>query len=271
MGETTSTITDHTRYNNLIKNKERLFKTQRGTYLIYDWNNKDTFYTYLIEYKKDGIIAETEPVFFNEKGDNIGDVMVVFKRDESDKNLVKVTRIKSSCLHIGWYPFVIKRIRENLNNRLKITVQKELKLVKKVAYNDSVQLTENDHFYTVPNNRLHSDKKWCIYGGEELKSENGIYTLCMQCDGNLVAYKQYTPYWASKTRNKEWTKSKDDKYSLRLHMNGQLVICYNNKVIWSPNKKEKHLANRPYILTLQNDGNLVLKNKNNKTIWSIYK
>ena len=32
------------------------------------------------------------------------------------------------------------------------------------------------------------------------------------------------------------------------------------------NKKEKHLANRPYILTLQNDGNLVLKNKNNK-VW----
>lgn len=264
-----TSITDYTRYNNLLKNKEHLFKTQRGTYLIYDWNNKDIFFTYLIEYKKDGIMTKTDPIFFNKKGENIGEITVIFKRDKVNTNLLKVTRIKSSYLHIGWYPFVIKRIRENLNNNLKITVQKELKLVKKVAQDDSVQLTINDYFYTVSGNRLHSDKKWCLYSGEELKSENGIYTLCMQYDGNLVAYKQYTPYWASGTRNKELTKSKEDKYSLRLHMNGQLVIYCSNKAIWSLNKKERHLANRPYILTLQNDGNLVLIDKNEKIIWSI--
>lgn len=268
MGDTTS-ITDYTQYNNLLKNKEHLFKTQRGTYLIYDWNQQDTFFTYLINYKKHDKIVEAEPTFFNKKGERIGKVIVIFKRDKENPNLVKATQIKSSYLHIGWYPFVFKRIRENLNNRLKRTVQTELKLVKKIAYGDTVQLSESNHFYLVPKDRLHSDKRWCIYGGEELVSENGVYKLCMQKDGNLIAYKKYTPYWGTNTKNKKWTESKEDRYSLRLHMNGQLAIYYNSKVIWSPNKKENHLANRPYILTLQNDGNLVLIDKNEKIMWNI--
>lgn len=274
MGNTPSNITsEYTQYNRLLKNKEHVLKTLRGTYLVYKWD-QDTFHTYPIEYKKDGIMVDMEPMFFNKKGETIGKITVIFKRDDGNINHLKVTKIKSSYLYVAWYPFVIKRIRENLNNDLKRTVQKELELVKKIAHNDSIQLAQNDPFYLVPGNKLHSDKKWCIYEEEELVSENGIYHLNMQCDGNLVAYKKVTPYWASNTRNdkkiENWTKNRQ-KYSLRLQMNGLLVIYNSNKgkVAKVLNNKEEHLANRPFILTLQNDGNLVLKNKNDETIWSI--
>lgn len=95
--------------------------------------------------------------------------------------------------------------------------------------------------------------------GNVLRSENGIYTLNFQKDGNLVLYKNVNhPIWASQTHGKSSKK-------LRFQDDGNFVI-YDDRdsPIWSSNT---HNKNGSY-LTLQNDGNLVIYTYTNQPIWA---
>ncbi len=95
--------------------------------------------------------------------------------------------------------------------------------------------------------------------GNVFRSENGVYTLKFQDDGNLVLYKNgNNPIWASQTDGKSSKK-------LRFQDDGNFVIYDSaDNPIWSSNTNNK---NGSYI-TLQNDGNLVIYTYNNQPIWA---
>ncbi len=61
--------------------------------------------------------------------------------------------------------------------------------------------------------------------GEFLYSEDGLYKLVLQSDGNLVLYKNYTPVWDTKTNS-----SKPNK--LVLQSDGNLVLYKNYTPVW---------------------------------------
>ncbi len=95
--------------------------------------------------------------------------------------------------------------------------------------------------------------------GNVLRSENGVYTLKFQEDGNLVLYRNgNNPIWASQTQRKSSKK-------LRFQDDSNFVIYdANDNAVWSSNTNNK---NGSYI-TLQNDGNLVIYTFNNQPIWA---
>lgn len=95
--------------------------------------------------------------------------------------------------------------------------------------------------------------------GNILRSENGIYTLKFEVNGNLVLYSNGNqPIWASQTQGKSSRK-------LRFQDDGNFVIYDSgDNPIWSTNTNKK---NGSYI-TLQNDGNLVIYTYQNQPIWA---
>lgn len=95
--------------------------------------------------------------------------------------------------------------------------------------------------------------------GNIFRSENGVYTLKFQEDGNLVLYKNgNNPIWASQTYGKASKK-------LRFQDDANFVMYdANDNVLWTSNTNNK---NGSYI-TLQNDGNLVIYTYQNKAIWA---
>lgn len=106
-----------------------------------------------------------------------------------------------------------------------------------------------------------------LYKNQRLVSQNGVYTLVHQGDGNVVLYKNNsTALWASSS-----TYGKDTN-RLTLQYDGNLIITTNNgNVIWSTNTQEGYRSDcwfwnvncsryftKGKYLVMQNDGNLVL-------------
>lgn len=87
--------------------------------------------------------------------------------------------------------------------------------------------------------------------GQQLVSPNGVYTLVMQTDGNLVLYKDgVTAKWATYTQNK----------------NGYKTVMYKNLLVqdggganvWSTNISMNAFYDDVNYLNVQDDGNVVV-------------
>ena len=92
-----------------------------------------------------------------------------------------------------------------------------------------------------------------------LKSENGLYKLTMQSDGNLVLYgNDGKPVWATNTNG-------SGAVVCDMQHDGNLVLYNNKRVpIWASKTNGNHVLG----LTLQDDRNLVIYRSNGNPIWA---
>ena len=99
--------------------------------------------------------------------------------------------------------------------------------------------------------------------GQHLLSQNRIYTLSLQKDGNIVLRKAVS--LKSKKKHILWTPGTSGKVTkLLMQQDGNLVLYHNNNAIWNTGTNGHPGA----YLVLQNDGNAVIYSKNNKSLWS---
>ncbi len=99
--------------------------------------------------------------------------------------------------------------------------------------------------------------------GQHLLSQNRIYTLSLQKDGNIVLRKAVN--LKSKKKHILWTSGTSGKVTkLLMQQDGNLVLYHNNNAIWNAGTNGHPGA----YLVLQNDGNVVIYSKNNKPLWS---
>jgi hypothetical protein len=90
-----------------------------------------------------------------------------------------------------------------------------------------------------------------IWSGNSLLSDDGVFTLVVQSDGNVVIYgcKAFTATWATNT-------SGTNQRVLAMQGDGNLVLYDNWVAKWASNSGGK--GKGPYSLSMQNDGNLVI-------------
>jgi peptidoglycan hydrolase-like protein with peptidoglycan-binding domain len=97
-----------------------------------------------------------------------------------------------------------------------------------------------------------------LRNGAYLRSPNGLYTLAMQGDGNLVLYWKNHALWATHTR-----KHAGDFAALQ--RDGNFVIYQGRRALWS--SESSRGADMAYYLKLQNDGNFVIYSPAKSAIW----
>jgi len=96
--------------------------------------------------------------------------------------------------------------------------------------------------------------------GEELISKNSIYRFVFQKDANLVLYNGSDAIWSTGTDT-----SMPNTYECVMKHYGRLVIHNGNgKDIWASDN-ERHPG---AYLIVQNDGNVVIYDSQNKPLWS---
>ena len=57
----------------------------------------------------------------------------------------------------------------------------------------------------------------------------------------------------------------DGRFHLTLQTNGDLIILNMDSIIWS--SRTSFIGSSPYVLKMQNDGNLIVYDKDSCTIW----
>ncbi|AZA83407.1 curculin domain-containing protein [Chryseobacterium lactis] len=87
----------------------------------------------------------------------------------------------------------------------------------------------------------------------------GADRLTVQDDGNLVIYNGSNPLWASKSGGKPINNNSRNDYGFRRD--------YVNKGYKLRGGEKLYSSNGNYYLIFQNDGNLVLSNRNGNAIW----
>jgi pseudomonalisin len=99
-----------------------------------------------------------------------------------------------------------------------------------------------------PNNKDYLKPNEQLIRGQSIKSDNGLFTLIQQDDGNLVLYGFNKALWASGTDGKAVK-------NCIMQSDGNLVLYgYNGSAVWSSGT-----YNHPNpILRMQNDGNVVI-------------
>ena len=101
-------------------------------------------------------------------------------------------------------------------------------------------------------------------------SPNGVYRLLFQGDGNLVLFQGHQPIWSPNVQN--CIPTPYYAHSADFQSDGNFVIYYvlqsnpQQKVpIWSTNTQ----GNPGSRLEVQNDGNVVIYDRNNRAMWDI--
>ncbi|MEU4390381.1 hypothetical protein [Kribbella sp. NPDC023855] len=94
-----------------------------------------------------------------------------------------------------------------------------------------------------------------LKAGQYRRSQNGVYTLIMQTDGNAVLYKGRTALWSTQTNRKA--------SSLVMQRDGNLVVISGRTPVWSSGTHGSTNA----FLAVQNDSNLVIYNVRKKPVW----
>jgi hypothetical protein len=91
-----------------------------------------------------------------------------------------------------------------------------------------------------------------------LYSNDGVFRVVLQSDGNLVVYDdQNKALWASGTNGKAVSRC-------IMQTDGNLVIYGYNNAIWASNTN----GNRGAYLSMQDDGNLVIYLPGGRPIWA---
>jgi len=98
-----------------------------------------------------------------------------------------------------------------------------------------------------------------LHGGMWLYSPDGLYTLRMQVDGNLVLYWKDRSLWASDTVGHVGDVAV-------MQGDGNFVIYQGRRAIWSSGSGGH--GHGAFYLTVQNDGNVVIYASANKPIWA---
>lgn len=101
-----------------------------------------------------------------------------------------------------------------------------------------------------------------ILPGQGLTSPNGVYTLILQGDGNLVVYSCGRPAWSSSTA---YPAGSGMKLVLQSDCNLVLVPPSSQPVNWDSGTAGRASGCR---LQLQDDGNLVIYGNGNTVVWS---
>ena len=104
--------------------------------------------------------------------------------------------------------------------------------------------------------RLHAGRT--LRAGSWLASPNGRYRLVMQNDGNLVLYWETHAIWASNTRHHGGDFA-------TLQGDGNFVIYSGHHAIWASGSDRG--GNSAYILSVQNNGNVVTRSPSGTPIW----
>jgi len=103
--------------------------------------------------------------------------------------------------------------------------------------------------------------------GDKLVSKNGVYTLWMQPDANLVLYHDAvsvnTAYWATNT---EWLPADQRPIDVEMQVDGHLVMYDVNHVARWGSGTWGNFGD-PYLI-LQDDGNLVIYDKSGQPVWA---
>lgn len=95
-----------------------------------------------------------------------------------------------------------------------------------------------------------------------LTSKNGLLTLKMQSDGNLVLSQSGKTLWSTNTAGVG-----TGPYILAMQIDGNLVL-YDRNTVSRWDSKTGGQGSQPWRLTLQNDGNAIVYDSTNKTLWS---
>lgn len=124
-----------------------------------------------------------------------------------------------------------------------------------VAYPDTVYASQNT----------------TLYADSTINSANGVYSLKFQEDGNLVLYKNGTQViWDINKTN--CIPTPNEAYRTRFQPDGNLVVYWSTQssplqeiAVWDTNT-----AGHPNArLVVQNDGNVVIYDSNNRVLWAI--
>ncbi len=97
-----------------------------------------------------------------------------------------------------------------------------------------------------------------LHDGSSLTSPNGVYSLDMQTDGNLVLYWEGKAIWASRTPHHP------GDFAI-LQTDGNFVVYQGRRALWS--SQSARGGKSAYYLRLQNDGNLVVYSPVKTEIW----
>jgi hypothetical protein len=105
-------------------------------------------------------------------------------------------------------------------------------------------------FVHISSNILTQDNS--IYTNGSLQSDDGVFTLYVQADGNVVIYgcKGIAATWGSGTNNSTAQRR------LTMQSDGNLVLYENSSAKWASGTNGK--GKGPYNLNMQTDGNLVI-------------
>ncbi|MEY2828340.1 MAG: hypothetical protein RIQ33_198 [Bacteroidota bacterium] len=95
-----------------------------------------------------------------------------------------------------------------------------------------------------------------------MRSENGLFNVLLQSDGNLCVYKNGDAFiWCSMTNAKGGN-------NLEMQTDGNLVLYgANHSPIWSTDTYRGTADKKGSRLVIENDGSLILYNANNKPVW----
>jgi hypothetical protein len=91
-----------------------------------------------------------------------------------------------------------------------------------------------------------------ITTGGSLTSDDGVFTLSLQADGNVVLYgcNSIVPTWSTRTNNSTAQRV------FTMQTDGNLVLYENGVPKWATGTNGKRSG--PYYLSMQTDGNLVI-------------
>jgi peptidoglycan hydrolase-like protein with peptidoglycan-binding domain len=101
-----------------------------------------------------------------------------------------------------------------------------------------------------------------LLDGHSLVSNNRLYQLAMQRDGNLVLYKGRSATWAANTEGHAGARAV-------MQRDGNLVVYLGQRAIWS--SRTDRAGDSGSSLVVQDDGNLVVYSASNRPLWWTYR
>ena len=141
--------THYDSYKKSLKEEYRIYKTKKGTYML--WNNDgDDIRGYLIKGVFDDIEYHLGPKHFGSNSElfEVGDVMyhtlIRFKRCVSNPNIIKPVATSRYSHSIAWYPFMPKSARIARNRSIANAQKNQENRIRKIMAGDKIELRDDD-------------------------------------------------------------------------------------------------------------------------------